>query len=427
VRKIDAMSTRLPRVRSLSPSLLVLAASALPAQDPPPSRAVEHVLSALPQSRYFLIPPRDLKPDARPDGARGLLVVLPGGPGSADFLPFVENSVHAQAPELWCAMVVAPRWTDDQQIVWPTERSKVKGMRYPTEAYVRAVADDVAKGNAIDATRRYLLVWSSSGPAAWALLLSGDSPFRGAYVAMSVWPQALPAEVARSKGLRVLLDQSPEDTTTRFLHVRQAYDALAAAGAVVRLSTYRGGHGWKDDPLPRLRRGLDWLRGSEPAPPPVWPDQAPPATGKNLLQNGGFESGDKGWTVANNSGTLKTAVEAGGKDGRKLMHLQKTGGAPLDLVFQEVSALPKDGQVMARAWVKTKGCKNAWVKCFLYKGDEVVHQDVDLAQLHGDADWQQVSKTWDVAGADRAVFQIVLVLGGEVWIDGCELAPVVAK
>jgi predicted esterase len=422
------MSTRLLRVRSLPPSLLVLVAAGVPAQDPPPSRAVEHTLSALPQSRYFLIPPRDRKPDASPDGKGGLLVVLPGGQGSADFLPFVENQVHAQAPQLWCAMVVAPKWSDDQQIVWPTERGgKVKGMRYSTESYVRAVADDVARLAAIDAQQRYLLVWSSSGPAAWALLLSGDSPFRGTYVAMSIWPQALPAEVARAKGLRVLLDQSPEDTTTRFVHARQAYDALAAAGAVVRLSTYRGGHGWKDDPLPRLRRGLDWLRGNERAPAPAWPDQAPPATGKNLLQNGSFESGDKGWTVANNSGTLKTAVETGGRDGKKQMHLQKTGGAPLDLVFQEVSTLPADGDLMARAWVRTKGCKNAWVKCFFYKGENVVHQDVDLAQLRGDADWQQVSKTWDVAGADRAVFQIVLVLGGEVWIDGCELAAVPVK
>src|SRR5262249_52799008 len=160
-----------------------------------------------------------------------------------------------------------------------------------TENYVRAVTDDVAKVAAIDAQQRYLLAWSSSGPAAWALLLSGDSPFRGAYVAMSIWPQALPAEVARAKGLRVLLDQSPEDTAPRFLHAGQAYDALGAAGARVRLSTYRGGHGWKDDPLPRLRRGLDWLRGNEPAPAPVWPE-APPAAGKNLLQNGSFESGD---------------------------------------------------------------------------------------------------------------------------------------
>src|SRR5262249_41797255 len=138
-------------VRSLSPSLLVLVAAGVAAQDPPPSRAVTPTLGALPQSRYFLMPPRDLKADAKPAAARGLRVVLPGGPGSADFLPFVENSVHAQAPELWCAMVVAPKWTDDQQIVWPTERGKAKGMRYSTENYVRAVADDVAKAAAIDA------------------------------------------------------------------------------------------------------------------------------------------------------------------------------------------------------------------------------------------------------------------------------------
>ncbi|MCC6670365.1 MAG: hypothetical protein IT458_04845, partial [Planctomycetes bacterium] len=75
----------------------------------------------------------------------------------------------------------------------------------------------------------------------------------------------------------------------------------------------------------------------------------------------------------------------------------------------------------ARVWVKTKGARNAWVKCFLYRGDEVVHEDVDVARLPGDSDWQRLERTWQLAGADRAVLQIVMVLGGEVWIDTCEV------
>lgn len=422
---------------------LAFAVAALPAQDPgaaaPKSRAVERTLEALPKSRFFVIPPREPEAGAAKaamDAPEGLLVVLPGGDASAEFLPFVENGIHAQLPDFCCAMVTAPKWKDDQKIVWPTAKSRTPGMEYTTEEYVRAVVADVKKARRIDEKRVLLLVWSSSGPAAYATLLGGDSPFTGAYVAMSIWPAPAAADLARAKGRRIVLDQSPEDTTTVFAHARKAHAALTKAGAVVRLSTYAGGHGWNDAPLPRLRKGLLWLLSGEPAPAPRWPDEPKVAAakkgaakdGKSLLANGGFESGLGDWEIIGNSATFVAEhVEKDAKEGKGCLRLAKTGGMPLDLVRQDVGELPKQGRVTARAWVKTKGAKNAFVKCFLYEGDEIVHEDVDVAHLRGDADWKQVEKTWDVAGADRAVFQIVLVLGGEVWIDGCELVAEGAK
>ena len=34
---------------------------------------------------------------------------------------------------------------------------------------------------------------------------------------------------------------------------------LRQAGAVVRFSTYNGGHGWHDAPFARIRDGVTWL------------------------------------------------------------------------------------------------------------------------------------------------------------------------
>ncbi|MBK8100237.1 MAG: carbohydrate binding domain-containing protein [Planctomycetes bacterium] len=404
------------------------------AQTAAASRAQERQLEGMPKSTWFLVPPGL---GSAPTKGHGLLVVLPGGDGSREFLPWVENSVHAQLPaDFATALVVAPKWTDEQQIIWPTATNRVAGMEYTTEEYVRAVVADAGKALPIDPRRVLLLAWSSGGPAAYATLLAEDSPFAGAYVAMSIWPKVDAAALARAKGQRLLLDQSPQDQITKFSHVRKAHEALTGASAIVRVSTYHGGHGWHDLPLPRLRAGFLWLLGKEPAGKPKWPDDRPTGAGgkkpgkpgDNLLVNGSFEDGDEGWQTVGNSGRLHVQVQDQDvKDGKRALHLEKTGAMPLDLLVQEIDDLPKAGTVTARAWVRTKDCKNAWIKCFLYRGDELVHQDVDVAQLRGDAGWQQVDRSWPVAGATRAVFQIVLVMGGEVWVDGCEVVVAPAK
>lgn len=391
------------------------------------SRATEHLLAALPNSLFFVVPPRT--PPAA--GRKGpLLVVLPGGAGTRDFLPFVENGIAAQAPDDGTVVLVtAVKWKPDQQIVWPTEASKVPGMQYSTEAYVRAVVAEVVKSQPVDPERAVVLAWSSSGPGVYPLLVAADGPFARAYVAMSVWPGARLGDLAAVKGRRFVLDQSPEDTTTRFPEARAAFAALTEAGAIVRLSTYRGGHGWKDAPLPRLREGLRWLWSDEPAPAPQWPAEkqraSKPGKDGSLLANGDFEQGLDGWREIDNSGRLDAAVDKQRQHGGKqALHLGKTGGLPLDLVVQEIDDLPAKGKVTATAWLKSAGAKNAWIKVWLYgDGDQVLHEDVDLAHVTGDLDWQQFTKTWEVAGAKRAVVQIVMVLGGELWVDDVSLVP----
>ncbi len=183
--------------------------------------------------------------------------------------------------------------------------------------------------------------------------------------------------------------------------------------------------GWQDDPLPRLREGLRWLLSDEPAPKPEWPDDKPTAKkgkpGKNLLPNGGFEQGLDGWNTVANSGRLTAEVQRDDrKEGKRALHLTKTGGPPLDLVTQEVD-LPKGGTLSASLMLKSKATTNAWIKVWRYGEDgEPVDTDVDLVRVPKDGDWQRIEKTWPCGGV-RAVVQVILVLDGELWVDDVSL------
>jgi len=408
-------------VRTLS--LLSVALVALPAQEGK-SRAVEHTLPKYDASPYFVVPAR------KKAKKQSLLVVMPGGPGTRDFLPWVENGILGTAPDDCVGvMVTAAKWRKDQKIVWPTRTGKVRGMRFTTEDYVRAVVAAVRKSHNIASDRIALLSWSSSGPASYLLLTDKKSPFTHGYVAMSVW-RALPKKALKGAlGRRFVLDQSPDDETTTFPHVRRAFAALDGAGAQVMLSTYDGGHGWQDGPIPRLRRNLKWLFGKAPAPKPQWPDDgggAPAKAGDNLLRNPGFERGPKsGWRAINNSGRLVVAVDKDKpKEGKQSLHVLKTGRVPLDLLLQEVT-LPKGatGDVALAMQVKTDGVRNAWLKLWLYDDkDQVVNKDdVNVARLQGTKGWQRYTKQVKRGAAVRAVVQVIMVMGGEVWLDDAKL------
>jgi hypothetical protein len=98
---------------------------------------------------------------------------------------------------------------------------------------------------------------------------------------------------------------------------------------------------------------------------------------------------------------------------------------PLDLVRQDVDLTGVD-RVQVSAQVRRAGAKNAFVTFFVYgDDDEVLNRDVDLAQLRGDRQWQWVARTYDLPdGARHGVFMVVMVLGGDVWIDDARVTPV---
>jgi predicted esterase len=235
------------------------AGAADPAAAPPTPPAAEEIrLDGDVQRRYVLIGPKADAPEPA-DGWR-LLVVLPGGDGSADFRPFVTRMLTSALPdEYLVAQVIAPRWRDDEdRVVWPTALLPDPAAAFTTESFVAAVVRDVSARRRIDARRVFALGWSSGGPPCYASSLAEDSPVRGAFVAMSVFKPELLPPLERAKGRAYYILHSPQD----FIAMRfpeAARDALRAAGAKVELATYAGGHGWHGDVSGMIRTGVRWL------------------------------------------------------------------------------------------------------------------------------------------------------------------------
>jgi len=212
------------------------------------------------KQRYFLLGP--LKDRKAPADGFGLVVVLPGGDGGANFLPFVKRLFKYAMPEGYLvAQPVAVKWTPQQAVVWPTERNRVAGQAFTTEEFVDAVIGDVGREHKLDPKRIFILGWSSGGPAAYAVALREKTPVVGAYVAMSVFkPKELPG-LAAAKGRSFVVDHSQEDKVCPFRMAEAARDALSRAGARVQLVTYRGGHGWRGDVFGRVGLGMRYLQG----------------------------------------------------------------------------------------------------------------------------------------------------------------------
>jgi predicted esterase len=205
---------------------------------------------------FFLIGPR--KGAREPRRGFGLVAVLPGGPGGADFNRFVKLIYKQAVPDGYLvAQPVAVRWTEKQFIVWPTEKVPAAKMRFTTEEFVAAVIKDVAARHKVDPRKVFTLSWSSSGRAGYALSLT-DKAVAGTFVAMSVFkPKELPP-LEKAKGHPYYLYHSREDEVCPFRMAQQAARELKKNGAAVKLQTYKGKHGWNAG-LGHIREGIVWL------------------------------------------------------------------------------------------------------------------------------------------------------------------------
>ncbi|MCB9856104.1 MAG: hypothetical protein H6818_10500 [Phycisphaerales bacterium] len=208
--------------------------------------------------QYFLIGDTDTA--RAPKSGFGLLVVLPGGDGSAEFHPFVKRIYKNALPDHYLvAQPVAVNWTNDQQIVWPTEKTPVDEQKFTTEQFIESVISDVKKHHKINDKRVYTLSWSSSGPAAYATALQKKTAVCGSFIAMSVFkPNYLP-DLEIAKGRLFYIFHSPDDRVCPFRMAEEARDQLKEAKAVVEFQRYDGGHGWRGDVFGNIRQGIDWL------------------------------------------------------------------------------------------------------------------------------------------------------------------------
>ncbi len=211
--------------------------------------------------RYFLT--GSAPGSAAPAGGWGLVLVLPGGDGSAEFQPFVRNIWKSVLKDRYLvAQLVAVEWTPGQfnRVVWPTGKLKAEGMKFTTEEFAEAVVAEVTKKHKIDRKRVFTLGWSSGGPPSYLISLREKKVVTGSFVAMSVFHQAtLKDMLPRAKGHAYFLYHSPDDQVCPMALANQAVQALKSSGAAVELKTYAGGHGWRGDTMADLRAGFDWL------------------------------------------------------------------------------------------------------------------------------------------------------------------------
>ncbi len=206
-----------------------------------------------PQQRYFLIGPRAPAPA---DGF-GLLVVLPGGDGSADFNPFVTEIANEALPASYVvAQAIAPAWKGSADLVWPKRSDHVSEVKRPAEDFIAAIVADVRTKHPLADRRIFLLGWSSGGPPCYEACLDKESPVRGALIAMSVFKPA--GSLKGAKGRAFYLLHSPQD----FISMSYPEDALRLLGkngARTTLETYEGGHGWHGDVHGMIAKGVRWL------------------------------------------------------------------------------------------------------------------------------------------------------------------------
>ncbi len=224
--------------------------AAVPAQD----LTVAKVLN----QRYFLVGDAGRK---APEAGFGLVIVMPGGPGTADFLPFVRRIYkNALSDGYLIAQLVAVPSKNPNQIVWPTAKTKDAKQSFTTETFITNVVGEITAKHKINRARVFTLSWSSGGPAAYVASMMKDTPVRSSLVAMSVFPQHDLKQLAAAKGQRYYLLHSPQDQVTMYSHARTARTQLTSVGADVHVADYEGGHGWKGDVFGNIAAGIEWLQ-----------------------------------------------------------------------------------------------------------------------------------------------------------------------
>ena len=181
--------------------------------------------------------------------------------------PFDERIYKHAVPEGYLmAQLVAPKWSPDQKIIWPTGKNKVPQQKTTTEAFIEAVIQDVASKQKLNKDRIYTLSWSSGGPAAYTASLSIPS-IHGSFVAMSVFnPKYLPP-LKQASGHAYYIYHSSDDRVCPFWMAKEAAKELKQNGGKTELATYEGGHGWRGNLYGNMRTGINWLEKNSSAAP----------------------------------------------------------------------------------------------------------------------------------------------------------------
>jgi RNA polymerase sigma factor (sigma-70 family) len=218
------------------------------------------------RKRYFLIGAGAAADHNVPAAGYRIVVLLPGGAGGADFLPFAKRIAKYALPRGYLiAQLLAVEWTPKQfeSVVWPTTTNRPEGVGFTTEEFIDAVIADVAQSKKIDSRFIFTLGWSSGGPPVYATGLQPRTRTTGSFIAMSIFGREGDPSLKNARGRRFYVLHSPQDFIPLTIAER-ARDELSRAGASVTLQTYEGGHGWRGDVHGEIRRGIGWLEQRAP-------------------------------------------------------------------------------------------------------------------------------------------------------------------
>ena len=232
--------------------------------------AQERQVGANSDQKYILI---EHKGPRQSDEKRGLILILPGGPGSKDFVPFCANvlTLWGIPTNFVAAELIAPQWsTNKDRIVWPGKSFPDPRAKFATEDFLAAVINDVSGLRKIDERFVFTLGWSSSGHVLYSASVSNEK-VRGSIIAMSRFLPGTFPNLEQVRGKNYFLYHSPEDQICPFAEAKLAEQTLKEHGANVKLVTYKGGHGWVPNTYycDRIKEGIEWLKGinSEPHGP----------------------------------------------------------------------------------------------------------------------------------------------------------------
>jgi predicted esterase len=209
-----------------------------------------------PQQQYYLIGADEDVPKDKP---RGLLIVMPGGDGSAEFHGFVVSIRETLPKDYLVAQLFAVPTDDPEQVVWPTEKLKHRKQTFTTQQFIENIVKEVKAKHKLDENRIFALGWSSSGGPTYASVLTPNSPVKGAIVAMSVFQLQFLPPLTGAKGRRFVIMHPVGDKLIPIRAAETAKKRLSAAGAQVEFVRMAGGHGWHDNPLGRIKRAVTWL------------------------------------------------------------------------------------------------------------------------------------------------------------------------
>jgi RNA polymerase sigma factor (sigma-70 family) len=220
-----------------------------------------------PRKRYFLIGP--MAGSGAPAAGYRVLILLPGGDGSAGFQPFARRIAKNGVPSGYLvAQLVAVSWSPEQfeQVVWRTATDGLPRVEFTTEEFVNAVIADIERTRKIDPRYVFTLGWSSGGPPVYATSFWPGTRLTGSFVAMSVFKAERYPTLENARGHGYYILHSQEDAVISIRMAEEARDELRRIGAKVELRTYTGGHGWHGDVYGEIRRGVDWLEANHSAP-----------------------------------------------------------------------------------------------------------------------------------------------------------------